>query len=99
MVALMVAPQAGIPVLRKPLRGKSPESPACGQLVQAHSAQWHTPSGTTSLVADGARYRAQHLPALSGPRMHGSNRVPATWSDAPAALAQADPPTMAPRLD
>jgi transposase len=99
MLALIVEPQAGIPVLMKPLSGNSREAPAFGQRVQAHIAQWHTTYGTTSLVADGALYREQNLQKLSGTRMTWITRVPATLSEAQAALAQADPPTMAPRLD
>jgi transposase len=99
MLALMVEHQAGIPVRMKPLSGHSRAAPAFGQVVQAHMAQLHTTYRTTYLVADGALYREDHLHKLSGTRMQWITRVPATLSEAQAALAQADPSTMAPRLD
>jgi transposase len=55
MLALMVEPQAGIPVLMKPLSGNSREAPECGQIVRDHMAPWHITYGTTDLVADRAR--------------------------------------------
>jgi transposase len=99
MLALIVEHQAGIPVLMKPLSGNSSDAPAFGQIVQAHIAPLHTTDGTTDLVADGALYSEDNLQQLSGTRMTWITRVPATLSEAQAALAQADPPTMAPLLD
>jgi transposase len=98
-LALSVEHQAGIPVLMKPLSGNSRDAPAFSQIVQAHIAPWHTTDGTTSLVADGALYREDNLSKLSGTCMQWITRVPATLSEAQAALAQTDPPTMAPLLD
>jgi transposase len=54
MLELMVEPQAGIPVLMKPLSGTSRDAPACGQLVREPMAQLHTTDGPTYLVADSA---------------------------------------------
>jgi transposase len=54
MLALMVEHQAGIPVRMKPLSGKSSAGKAFGHLVREQSAQWHTTSGTTYVVAESA---------------------------------------------
>ena len=89
LLALMVEHHAGIPVLMKPLRGNSRDAPEFGQVVQAHIAQWHTTYGTTYLVADGALYREANLPKLSGTRMQWITRVPATLSEAQAAVTHA----------
>jgi hypothetical protein len=99
MLALRVEPHAGIAVRMQPLSGHSREAPACGQVVQAPMAPLHTTDGPTDLVADRALYRADHLPPLAEPRLPWLTRVPATVRAAPAALAPADPQTMAPRLD
>ena len=96
---MRVEHHAGMPGLMKPLRGQSREAPAFGPRGQAHLVQWHTTDGTPSLVAAGALDRAQTRQKLWGTRRTWSTRVPATWREAPAALAQADPPTLAPRLD
>src|SRR5882724_11767243 len=99
MLALIVEHQAGIPVLMKPLSGNSSDAPEFGQVVQAHIAQLHTTYGTTYLVADSALYSEDNLQKLSETRLKWITRVPATLSEAQAALAQADPQTMAPLLD
>jgi transposase len=99
MLALIVEQQAGIPVLMKPLSGNSSDAPAFGQVVQAHIAPLHTTYGTTYLVADSALDSEDNLQKLSETRLQWLTRVPATLSEAPAALAQADPQTMAPLLD
>jgi transposase len=99
MLAFIVEPQVGIPVRMKPLSGNSRDGPAFGQVVRAHMAQLQTTYGTTSLVADSALYREDNLQKLSGTRLKWITRVPATLSDAQAALAQADPQTMAPLVD
>jgi transposase len=54
MLALIVEPQAGIPVLMQPLSGQSSDALAFGHGVRAPMAQWHTTYGTPSLVADRA---------------------------------------------
>jgi hypothetical protein len=99
MLALMGAPHAGSPGLMQPLRGHSRDAPACGPVVQAPIAPLPTTYGTTDLGADSALYREDQLPTLSATRLQWIPRGPATVNDAHAALAQADPPTMAPRLD
>jgi hypothetical protein len=99
MRAWMVEPHAGMPVRMPPLRGKSRDAPACGPVVRAPMAPWHTTDGAPSLVAERALDREDHRPQRSATRLNWGPRVPAPWSDAPAARAQADPPTMAPRLD
>jgi len=99
MLELIVEHQAGIPMRMKPLRGHSSDAPACGQIIQEHMAQLHTTDGTTYLVADRALYREDNLQKLSETRLKWLTRVPATLSEAQAALTQADPQTMAPLLD
>jgi transposase len=99
MLELIVEHQAGIPVLMKPLSGNSSDAPAFGQIIQEHIAQLHTTDGTTCLVADSALYSEANLQRLSETRLKWITRVPATLSEAQAALAQADPQTMAPLLD
>ena len=96
---LSVEHQAGIPVLMKPLSGNSRDAPAFGQVIQEHMAQLHTTDGTTYLVADSALYSEDNRQRLSPTRLQWIPRVPATLSAAQAALAQADPQTMAPLLD
>jgi hypothetical protein len=54
---------------------------------------------TASLVADSALYNAETLPQLADTGSQWITRIPATWSDAPGALAEADPETMEPRLE
>jgi transposase len=46
-------------------------------------------------VADSALYNEANLGKLAQPQMQWITRVPATLSDAQAALAHADPQTMA----
>ena len=99
MLAVMVEPHAGMPVRMTPLSGHRREAPACGQSVRDPRAQVPTTDGTTALVADRARSREDTRQPRSETRLPWSTRVPGTWSAAPAALAQADLPTRAPRLD
>ena len=99
LVELIVEHHAGIPMRMKPLRGKSRDAPAFGQISQEHMAPLHTTDGTTARVADSALSREDNLQKLSETRLKWITRVPATLSEAQAALTQTDPPTMAPRLD
>jgi transposase len=99
MLELIVEHQAGIPLLMKPLSGNSNDAPAFGQIIQEHIAQLHTTDGTTYLVADSALYSEENLQRLAETRLKWITRVPATLSEAQAALAQADPQTMVPLLD
>jgi transposase len=54
MLALVVEHQAGIPMLRQPLRGHSHEGQAFGHVISDHIAQLHPTSTPTALVADSA---------------------------------------------
>jgi transposase len=96
MLELLVAHQAGIPVLLKPLSGNGRDAREFGQIVQDEIAQWQTTYGTTSRVADRALSTADHLQTLAETQSKGITRVPATLRAAQAALAQADPQTMIP---
>jgi transposase len=96
MLELIVEHQAGIPVLMQPLSGNSSDAHEFGQVVKDHIAQLQTTYGTTYLVADSALYTADNLQKLAETQIKWITRVPATVSDAQAALAQADPQTMAP---
>jgi transposase len=64
-----------------PLRGKSSDAPAFGQIIQEHMAQLHPTGGTTYLVADSALYREDNLQRLSETRLKWRTRVPATLSE------------------
>ena len=96
MLALVVEPQAGIPVLMQPLSGNSHDGKAFGQVVSDHIAQLHTTATPTYLVADSALYSAENLHKLAETSLKWITRVPATLHEAQVALAQADPQTMAP---
>jgi transposase len=96
MLDLMVEHQAGIPLLMKPLSGNSRDGRNFGQVVSAHMARWPTTYGTPYLVADGALSSVDNLQKLSETQMKWITRVPTTWREAQAALAQAEPQTMAP---
>jgi transposase len=96
MLELIVEHQAGIPVLMKPLSGNSSDAQEFGQVVREHIARLQTTYGTTYLVADSALYSEDNLQKLAHTPMKWITRVPATVSEAQAALAQADPQTMAP---
>jgi hypothetical protein len=99
LLALLVEHPAGIPVLMKPLSGKSRDAPAFGPIVREHRAQLHTTYGTTSVVADRALSSEDHRQKLSETRLKWRTRVPAPLSEAQAPLAPADLPTRAPLLD
>jgi transposase len=94
MLDLMVEHQAGIPVLMKPLSGNSSDTTDFGQVVRDHLAQVQITYGKTYLVADSALYSEDNLQKLSATGTKWITRVPATLSEAQAALAQADPETM-----
>jgi transposase len=97
MLALLVAHQAGIPVLMTPLSGKSSDGQAFGHIVHEHIAPLQTTDGTTDLVADSALYRDDNRQKLAETHIKWITRVPATLSEAQAALAQANPHTLRPR--
>jgi transposase len=96
MLELIIEHQAGIPVLMQPLSGNSSDTHEFGQVVKDHIAQLQTTYGTTYLVADSALYTADNLQKLAETHIKWMTRVPATLSEAQAALAQANPQTMAP---
>jgi transposase len=82
MWALIVAHQAGIPLLLKPLSGNSSDGKVFGQVVSDHMAQLHTTYSPTSLVADSALYNADNLQKLADTRIKWITRVPATLTEA-----------------
>jgi transposase len=96
---VIVEPQAGIPLLLPSLSGHTSDAIDCRPVVTAHMAPWHTTYGTASLVADSALDHEDNLQQLAHTRRTGSTRVPATLSEAQAALARADPETMAPLME
>jgi transposase len=96
MVELMVEHQAGLPILMKPLSGKSSEVHECSHVVREHLAQLPTTYATTYRGAESALSSAANLQQLAETHITWMTRVPATLSDAQAALAQAEAHTMAP---
>jgi transposase len=96
MLDLIVAHQAGIPVLMQPLSGNSRDVHAFGQIITDHLAQLQLTYGPTCLVAASALYSAENLQKLAATQTPWITRVPATLSEAQAVLAHADPQTMAP---
>jgi transposase len=95
MVELIVAHQAGIPILMKPRSGNSRDVQDFGEAVRTHVPQLQTTYGLTSLVADSALYRAANLQKLAQTHMKWITRVPATVNAAQTILAQADPQALA----
>ena len=95
MLELIVEHQAGIPVLMKPLSGNSSDAHDFGAVISTHIDQLQTTYGATYLVADSALYSADNLQKLAQTRIKWITRVPATLSEAQAALAQAVPQAMA----
>jgi transposase len=95
MLELIVEHQAGIPLLMKPLSGNSSDAHDFGEVVCAHVNQLQTTYGTPYLVADSALYSADNLQKLAQTRMRWITRVPATLSEAQAALAQVNPHVLA----
>jgi transposase len=96
MLDLGVEHHAGIPVLMQPLKGNSSDAHDFGHIITDPIAQLQITYGPTCLVADSALYRAENLQKLAETRTQWITRVPATFSEAQAVLAQADPHTMAP---
>jgi transposase len=92
---LMVEHQAGIPLLMKPRSGNRRDGQNFGQIVTEHSKPLQMTDGTTSLVADSALYREEHLQTLGETGSKWITRVPAPVSAAQVRLTQADPPTTA----
>jgi transposase len=96
VLELIVEHQAGIPVLMQPLSGNSSDAQEFGQVIRAHIEQLHTTYGATYLVADSALYSEDNLATLAQTAIKWITRVPATVSEAHAALAAANPQAMAP---
>jgi transposase len=96
VLELIVEHQAGIPVLMQPLSGNSSDAQEFGQVIRAHIAHLHTTYGATYLVADSALYSEDNLDKLAQTTIKWITRVPATLSEAQAALAHANPQAMAP---
>jgi transposase len=99
MLDLIVEPQAGIPLLMHPLSGNTSDAIDFRPVVTEHIAQLHTTYGTAYLVADSALYNEENLQQLTRTRSKWITRVPATVSEAQAALADADPATMIPLME
>lgn len=99
MLDLIVEHQAGIPLLMHPLSGNTSDAIDFRHVVAEHIAQLHTTYGTTYLVADSALYNEENLQQLTHTRSKWITRVPATVSEAQAALADADPATMIPLME
>jgi transposase len=95
MLELIVEHQAGIPLLMRPLSGNSSDVQECGQVLRTHLEQLHTTSGVTYIVADRALYSEANRQKLAQTAMKWITRVPATVSEAQAALAQVDPQALA----
>jgi transposase len=96
---LIVDHQAGIPLLRPPLSGHTSDAIDCRHVVTEHMAPLHLTYSPAYLVADSALYHAENLPPLAHMPGKWITRVPATLSEAHAALAAADPQTMAPLME
>jgi transposase len=96
MREVIIAHQAGIPGLRKPLSGTSRDAQEFGRVIRPHIAPWRTTSAATSLVAERARYSAANLAALAQTAMTWSPRVPAPVSAAHTVRGAAKPQAMAP---
>jgi transposase len=96
MLDLIVAHQAGIPVLMKPLSGHTNDARDCGPVVTDHIRQLQTTDGTTYLVVDSALYSAENLQKLADTGVIWITRVPATLTEAQHALEQATPEAMLP---
>ena len=99
MLDLIIEHQAGIPVMMQPLSGNSNDTSTFGQVVSEHIQQLQMTYGTTYLVADSALYSAENLQKLSETRTKWITRVPATLSEAQAALVHAAPQTMVPLME
>jgi transposase len=99
LLELMVAHQAGIPLLMPPLSGHSRDTQEVGQVIRASIEQWHTTYGAPDLVAARALYSAANLHKLAQTAMTGMTRVPTTVREAQAALAQVDLQALASRQE
>jgi transposase len=78
MRELIVAHQAGSPVLMKPLSGNRSAGKEFGSIVHEPIAQVQTTYGTTYRVADSALYRDDNRQKLAETHIQWIPRVPAT---------------------
>jgi transposase len=99
MLALLVEQHAGIPLLMKPLSGKTNDQGEFGRIITEHVQQLRTAPPITSLVADSALYPAENLGPLAQSGLKWITRVPATLTEGHAVLARATPETMTPLAD
>jgi transposase len=95
MWELIVAHQAGLPLLMKPRSGHSRDAQDVGEAVRTHVHPWQTPDGITSLGADSALESEAHRHKLAQMPIKWITRVPATVNAAQRVLAQADPQALA----
>jgi transposase len=98
MLDLIVEHQAGIPLLMHPLSGHTSEAIDLRPVVTEPMAPLHITYGTAYLVAESALDNEANLQPLAHTQSQGITRVPATVSEAQAALAAADPDTMEPLM-
>jgi transposase len=96
MLALRGEHHAGIPVLMTPLSGTTRDARDVGPVVTAPMRQLQTTDGTTCLVADSARYRAENRQKLADTGVTWITRVPATVTEAQNALEQVPLDAMVP---
>jgi transposase len=96
---LIVEHQAGIPLRMPPLSGNTSDALDFRHVVTEPMAPLHTTYGTAYRVADSALDNEESRQKLAPTRSQWITRVPATWSEAQAVLAQADPAAMPPRLE
>jgi transposase len=99
MLDLIVAHQAGIPMLMKPLSGNTNDTSDFGRVVTHYITPRQTAHGLASLVADSALYSAENLQQFTPTHLKWITRVPATWTEAQAARAKADPQAMLPLME
>jgi transposase len=99
MLDVIVEHQAGIPLLMHPLSGHTSAAIDFRPVIPEHRAQRHTTYGTADLGADSALDNEANLQPLTQTRSQGMTRVPATVSEAQAALADADPAARTPVME
>jgi transposase len=96
MLELLIAHQAGIPVLMQPLSGNSSDAQELGHVIRTPIEQLRTTYAATYLVADSALYSEANLATLAQTERKWITRVPATVREAQAVLGSANPQAMAP---
>jgi transposase len=99
MLDVIVAHQAGIPLLMPPRSGHPSDAIDFRPVVTEQMAPRHATYGTAYLVADSALYHEENLQQLTQTRRPWITHVPAPVRAAQAALADADPATMIPLME